>query len=153
MQLALEHRAGRALRSTARHVRWGFLAVEFRAQATGGTHLRCVAFAACAGALQQLFDLTAVGTGAQSTQSPQVPAASHCLADTLCSTLAIDGQTAVLHANGTNGAGPLLLQRRAVLRPIHARRAHDLKRDVNAVISRGLSPRLQTIRGVLGTST
>ena len=166
MQLLLETVVERSLATTVSKLLWGFFAVEFKAQATGGTIYaatnQCAgAGAACVNAMEQMFEVAATSAGSQQAQphqlpSPQPPSprsyeasTQHSRADTMCFTLAIDGQTAALYVNWINRADDFYCTRVRAYWLFEPGGARDLKRDVDAIIEWGLGPRLTAIRGAL----
>ena len=164
----LERLADRVLGTTARELLCAFFAVEFKAQATGGsiyaaTNQCAGAGAACVNALKMIYELapTPIDEGPTSNadsgghlpsprSSPNIVAATApSAADSLCFTMAIDGQTAALHANWTDGAGAFYCSRVRHYVLFEAEGAQALKREVDAVIAWGLGPRLTAIRNAL----
>ena len=140
-QNSVDLRSGHLLSRTALDLYWGFFTVEFVAQATGGTMWiatnQCAGgSAACVNALHQMFKLA---KGAPCARP-----------DSMCFSMAVDGQMAYLHVTWFD-SGSFICNRIRYYVLFKKEGVRDLKRDVESIIQWGISARLTAVRGALDT--
>ena len=130
------------LSKTTGDVYWGFFIVEFKSQATGGTIWaatnQCAgAGSACTNALDRMLK-TATGND------------SSARSDSICFSLAIDGQTASLHVHWhDNSAQDFYCSRVQSYFLYHVDGVKDLKADIDRILRWGIDARLTAIKSAL----